>query len=104
MRRRALASWSSDSTTTDAGELVVLAPHGGDIEPHTDDQAELVAAATGCSSWRCKGWRPGGGAHERWHITSTDIDPGSFPLLEPSRPTDGSGTRWRSTASPAAVW
>jgi phage replication-related protein YjqB (UPF0714/DUF867 family) len=62
-------------------ELIALAPHGGAIEHHTDAQAELVAATIGCSSWRCKGWRPGGGAHERWHITSTDIDPGSFPLL-----------------------
>ena len=33
------------------------------------------------SSWRCKGWKQGGGAHERWHITSTDIHPTSFPKL-----------------------
>jgi phage replication-related protein YjqB (UPF0714/DUF867 family) len=33
------------------------------------------------SSWRCKGWKQGGGAHERWHITSTDIHPASFPKL-----------------------
>jgi phage replication-related protein YjqB (UPF0714/DUF867 family) len=62
-------------------QLIALAPHGGAIEHHTDDQAELVAAITGTSSWRCKGWRPGGGARERWHITSTDIDTASFPLL-----------------------
>jgi phage replication-related protein YjqB (UPF0714/DUF867 family) len=31
--------------------------------------------------WRCRGWKPGGGAKERWHITSTELDPGSFPLL-----------------------
>jgi phage replication-related protein YjqB (UPF0714/DUF867 family) len=62
-------------------DLIVLAPHGGEIEPDTDGQAELVAATLGRSSWRCKGWRPGGGAHERWHITSVDIDPDSFPLL-----------------------
>ena len=33
------------------------------------------------SAWRCKGWGPNGGAFARWHITSTDIDPASFPLL-----------------------
>ena len=63
-------------------DLIVLAPHGGQIEDHTDEEAELVATALGRSSWRCKGWRPDGGAPERWHITSVDIDPASFPLLQ----------------------
>jgi len=65
--------------------LIVIAPHGGDIERHTDEQAECVAsqlADKGVSSWLCKGWRPGGGALERWHITSTDIHEASFPLLD----------------------
>jgi phage replication-related protein YjqB (UPF0714/DUF867 family) len=86
-----------DTEARDAGELVerllddgaqahliAIAPHGGDIEEHTDDQAERVAERLGpdlASAWRCKGWRPGGGAFDRWHITSTDIDPASFPLL-----------------------
>lgn len=70
--------------------LVVLAPHGGRIEVHTDDQAEhlatvLDAAVSADSSrvtcWRAKGWRPGGGASERWHIRSTDLAFASFPLL-----------------------
>ncbi|NJO43237.1 MAG: hypothetical protein HC865_22260 [Cyanobacteria bacterium RU_5_0] len=64
--------------------LVVIAPHGGAIELNTDKQAEHVAkrlAAKGVSCWRCKGWRQGGGALERWHITSTDIHEASFPLL-----------------------
>src|SRR5262249_13009706 len=37
--------------------LVVIATHGRDIEPHTDQQAERVAsrlAAKGVSLWRCK--------------------------------------------------
>jgi hypothetical protein len=41
--------------------LIAIAPHGGAIEPHTDQQAERVAsqlAGKGVSSWRCKGWRP----------------------------------------------
>jgi phage replication-related protein YjqB (UPF0714/DUF867 family) len=69
--------------------LIVIAPHGGDIEPDTDEQAERVASGLrryGVSSWRCKGWKErredgSGGAFECWHITSTDIDPSSFPGL-----------------------
>jgi phage replication-related protein YjqB (UPF0714/DUF867 family) len=66
-------------------ELIVIAPHGGDIERHTDEQAEHVAsrlAAKTVSSWRCKGWKDGGGAFVRWHITSTDISAASFPRLD----------------------
>ena len=64
--------------------LVAIAPHGGAIERHTDEQAERVANLLGCdraSVWRCKGFKAGGGAFERWHITSTDIHEASFPLL-----------------------
>ena len=65
--------------------LVAIAPHGGAIEEWTDRQAECVAtqlAAKGVSCWRCKGWREGGGALERWHIKSQEINPASFPLLD----------------------
>ena len=69
--------------------MIVIAPHGGDIERHTDQQAERVAARLerfGVSSWRCGGWKPRredgtGGAFECWHITSSDIAPSSFPGL-----------------------
>ena len=64
--------------------IIAIAPHGGGIEPHTDEQAERVRDRLGsqlASAWRCKGWGANGGAFARWHITSTDIDPGSFPLL-----------------------
>jgi phage baseplate assembly protein W/phage replication-related protein YjqB (UPF0714/DUF867 family) len=63
--------------------LIAIAPHGGDIEPYTDQQAERVRsqlAGKGVSSWRCKGWHPKG-AVDHWHITSTDIHEASFPLL-----------------------
>jgi phage replication-related protein YjqB (UPF0714/DUF867 family) len=63
--------------------LAIIAPHGGDIEPHTDQQAERVAsrlAAKAISLWRCKSFK-GEGAFARWHITSTDIHEASFPLL-----------------------
>ena len=65
-------------------QLIVIAPHGGDIEEHTDEQAERVRERLGeqvASAWRAKGWGSNGSAFVRWHITSTDIDPVSFPLL-----------------------
>jgi phage replication-related protein YjqB (UPF0714/DUF867 family) len=64
--------------------LIVIAPHGGDIEPGTDEQARHVANRLrdhSASLWLCRGWRPGGGAFARWHITSTEIHPAGFPLL-----------------------
>jgi hypothetical protein len=67
-----------------AKRFIAIAPHGGDIELHTDSQAERVAASladVGANCWRCKGWAPGRGASSRWHITSTDIHPAGFPLL-----------------------
>jgi phage replication-related protein YjqB (UPF0714/DUF867 family) len=65
--------------------LVVIAPHGGFIEEHTDEQAEEVAKQlpSNCVSiWMCKGFKKGGGAFARWHITSTDISEESFPELK----------------------
>ncbi|MEW5768542.1 MAG: poly-gamma-glutamate hydrolase family protein [bacterium] len=73
---------------TDNGKhhgLIALAPHGGMIERYTDMQAECVGqqlAAKCVSVWRCKGWKSGGGAYDRWHITSTEIHEESFPLLQ----------------------
>jgi phage replication-related protein YjqB (UPF0714/DUF867 family) len=64
--------------------LIAIAPHGGNIEPHTDQQAERVAsrlAAKAVTCWRCKGWNPDGDAFDRWHITSTDLNEACFPLL-----------------------
>jgi phage replication-related protein YjqB (UPF0714/DUF867 family) len=64
--------------------LVVLAPHGGAIERETDRQAERVAAALGASRasvWLCRGFRTGGGAARQWHVTASDLDDDSFPLL-----------------------
>jgi phage replication-related protein YjqB (UPF0714/DUF867 family) len=66
-------------------ELVVIAPHGGDIEEHTDEQAEEVAKqllSKPVSVWMCKGFKKEGGAFDRWHITSTDISQESFPKLK----------------------
>lgn len=71
-------------------KLIVLAPHGGNIEPWTDVEAEYVAKQFGdlASLWLCKGFssrKPNGESNEdasdRWHITSTQISEKSFPKL-----------------------
>jgi phage replication-related protein YjqB (UPF0714/DUF867 family) len=66
--------------------LIVIAPHGGAIEPNTDEQAERVTSelkGRTVSSWRCKGWskNPNNSAYQRWHITSAEIHEASFPKL-----------------------
>jgi len=68
--------------------LMVIAPHGGNIEKHTDEQAEYVyeklLSSKRVSIWICKGFnkKEDGGAFNRWHITSTDISEESFPKLK----------------------
>lgn len=67
-------------------KLVVIAPHGGEIERWTDNQAELVWSQFSpdrASLWTCKGFSIEGqeGAFRRWHITSTEISKDSFPNL-----------------------
>jgi len=66
-------------------DLIVLAPHGGQIEPHTDEQAERVAARLSehnVTLWCCKGFGRGPGeARRRFHITTTDLHVASFPAL-----------------------
>lgn len=67
--------------------FIAIAPHGGEIEPHTDEQAEdafaeLTAGNFPASLWLCKGDGDAAkGAFDRWHITSTDLQPACFPLL-----------------------
>ena len=69
--------------------FIAIAPHGGEIEKRTDEQpelavTELTAACFPASSWLCKGDGDSDkGAFDRWHITSEDIQPACFPLLEP---------------------
>jgi phage replication-related protein YjqB (UPF0714/DUF867 family) len=64
--------------------FIVIAPHGGDIERRTDDQAVCVIGRLydkAVSGWICRGWYLGGGAFRHWHITSTDLHEASFPKL-----------------------
>jgi phage replication-related protein YjqB (UPF0714/DUF867 family) len=67
-------------------KLVVIAPHGGEVEQWTDVEAEYVAnhfSSNRASLWLCKGYssKDNDDALERWHITSTEINPESFPQL-----------------------
>jgi phage replication-related protein YjqB (UPF0714/DUF867 family) len=64
--------------------LIVIAPHGGDIERRTDDQAVCVIGRLhdrAVSAWICRGWYVGGGAFRHWHITASDLHEASFPKL-----------------------
>jgi phage replication-related protein YjqB (UPF0714/DUF867 family) len=74
---------TDDGTNTG---LIIMAPHGGDLETPTDLQAERLAEKLGgnrVSTWVCKAYHIRGGksAFDRWHITSTDISEASYPLL-----------------------
>jgi phage replication-related protein YjqB (UPF0714/DUF867 family) len=72
-------------------KLIVIAPHGGNIEPWTDEQAQYVRenlhADDRVSLWMCKGFKHPDAteqehdAHNRWHITATEISERSFPKL-----------------------
>jgi phage replication-related protein YjqB (UPF0714/DUF867 family) len=66
--------------------LAILAPHGGQIEPRTDDQAVmvydlLVAQRRPVRAWIARGFNPTTGAHRCWHITASEISERSFPAL-----------------------
>jgi phage replication-related protein YjqB (UPF0714/DUF867 family) len=65
--------------------LAVMAPHGGRIEPHTDDQARgvyklLAEQRKPARAWIAQGFNPAG-AHSCWHITASEISERSFPRL-----------------------
>ena len=69
--------------------FIAIAPHGGEIERHTDEQAveavrQLCAGGFPASLWLCKGYGDAvKGAFDRWHITADDLQPACFPLLQP---------------------
>ena len=79
--RTSLAAGRFVEQTREGGPLVAVAPHGGDVEPHTDAQARRVGER-GATVWACRGWWPSGRAFDRWHVTSTDLHPASFPGLD----------------------
>ena len=64
-----------------SGSTAALAPHGGTVEPHTDDQALAYAGRVDCPAWLCQGYVRDGGAFGEWHVTSTEIDPTDYEYL-----------------------
>ncbi|MEF8840617.1 MAG: poly-gamma-glutamate hydrolase family protein [Haloarculaceae archaeon] len=95
--RTSLAAGEFVERTISGGPLVAVAPHGGDVEPHTDAQARRLARRD-AAVWACNGWWPGGRAFDRWHVTSADIHPESFPALD-GLLGEGSGKRGRFDAA-----
>lgn len=70
-----------ESLDVGGDHLVTCAPHGGEIEPGTHEQATALADRLGGTTWSCLGRWPGGGAFFRWHVTANDLHPASFPRL-----------------------
>lgn len=89
--RTSLAAGRFTERARDGGPVVAVAPHGGDIEPQTDAQARRMGER-GAAVWACNGWWPSGRAFDRWHVTSADLHPGSFPELDDLL-GEGSGKR-----------
>lgn len=74
---------SFEEAVADGGDhLLACAPHGGQMEEWTDKQAERLAAALGGTAWVCLGRWPNWEAFHRWHVTSNDLHPASFPKLD----------------------
>lgn len=67
----------------DDPDIVFLAPHGGDAERNTDRSAVFASKRYGlckCSTWLVHNFGPE--AFSRWHITSTELAPVSYPGLQ----------------------
>lgn len=66
--------------------MIILAPHGGNIEPGTSDQAktmyyDLFNRNHQVTLWMLNGYMPGGGAFERFHVPSCEFEAEDFPKL-----------------------
>lgn len=82
-------AWRSDGTAETLWEcdddgIVVLAPHGGDIETGTDDAAACVhkrlrAAGVAPTTWMYHGFGPD--AFEEYHVSSNEITGERFEKL-----------------------
>lgn len=70
-----------ETLTIGGDHLVAVAPHGGEMEPWTCEQAELLADRTGGTAWVCRGRAAEVGAFFQWHVTANDLHPASFPRL-----------------------
>ncbi len=68
-------------------EVVLIVPHGGGIESGSSEMVTpFKNALSECTHraptvWLCEGQWGTGQTSKRWHITSTEVDPRSFPGL-----------------------
>jgi len=89
VHERYRAAWRRDGTAetlweTEGDGLVLLAPHGGDVEFNTDEAAawthkRLRARGAAPTTWLFHGF--GDGAFDDYHRTSTAIGPDTYPRL-----------------------
>lgn len=78
---KANSEYVEKAITANNSNLIVLAPHGGNIYRGTDTAAIRVASELQVNGWICHGYNSGGGAFDRWFIDQNKIHPRSFPKL-----------------------
>lgn len=88
-------SYVEKATREADDRVVVLAPHGGNIETGTSLQVTRFASeleainSTPVNVWNVEGKWGNNQTFERWHITSTSLDAASYPGLADLLPTGG---------------
>ena len=65
-----------------SSDTCVIAPHGGEIEAHTDSQAKDVARALDCSAWLYEAHSDSQRTFKKHHVTSTQITVEDFPEIK----------------------
>ncbi len=86
--------YSETAVARFSDRMLVMAPHGGDIETDTSTQANDFAAAlqlrdgTLANVWNVEGRWGSSQTFARWHITATSIDVASYPGLANLIPND----------------
>jgi phage replication-related protein YjqB (UPF0714/DUF867 family) len=76
-----------ETVETGTANLLIFAPHGGSIELGTSDElatakSRLIALGTTPAVWDAQGIWGNNQTYQRWHITSGDINPASYPGLK----------------------
>ena len=72
-------------------DVVVLAPHGGSIEPQTSVQAQQLASCIDCPAWFCRGeTRTDRSAFSEFHTPSHKLTAEQFPTVQQITDTEPS--------------
>jgi len=81
-------TWREEHVVVDDSDVIIsAAPHGGEVEPGTAEQAmKLAEELSACSGWVACGYDRSGSAFDRWHTPSHRISPGNYAYL-PQRKT-----------------